>query len=102
MVCAADMPFVTAGACRALEEGAAVRPEAAAAVAFADGRSEPLLGVYRPQGLAVLRAAPPDAPLTVTVEQLGPVHVTLPPGVTRSVNTPEQLRTAEAELLRSG
>ena len=102
MVCAADMPFVTAGACRALVAGAAARPEAAAAIAFTDGRTEPLLGVYRPEGLAVLRAAPEDAPLTLTVEQLAPVRVPLPPGVARSVNTPEQLRSAEAELLRSG
>jgi len=67
-------------------------------VAEAGGRLEPLLGVYRPAALAALRAAAADARLTVVVEGLGPVRVPVLAGAARSVNTPEQLAAAEAEL----
>lgn len=99
LVCAADMPFVTPDACASLLAAAGSSGGAPAAVAVADGRLQPVLGVYAPAALERLRAAAPDAPLTQTVESLGAVRVALPPAVVRSVNTPEELAAAEAELL---
>lgn len=98
LVCAADMPFVTPDACRTLVEGAA----GLAAVATAEGRLQPVLGVYAPAALPLLRAAEPDAPLTRVVEALEPGRVALPPPIVRSVNTPEDLRAAEALLAGRG
>ena len=95
LVCAADMPFVTADACRTLLQGAGGSP---AVVATAAGVLQPTFGLYAPAALDVLRAAPPDAALTRTVEALGPARVALPPSLVRSVNTPEQLADAEALL----
>jgi molybdopterin-guanine dinucleotide biosynthesis protein A len=97
LVCAADMPFVTADACASLLTAAGAGG-APAAVAIAEGRLQPVLGVYAPAALPQLRAAAPDAPLTQTVVALGPVRVALPPPLVRSVNTPEELAAAEAEL----
>ena len=94
LVCAADMPFVIRGALR--ERLAEAR--APATVAYAGGRLQPLLGVYWPDALPGLRAAPADAPLTATVEALGPWLVELPAEVVRSVDTPEALAAAEREL----
>ena len=95
LVCAADMPFVTADACRTLIQGAAGSP---AVVASAAGVLQPTFGLYAPAALDVLRAAPPDAPLTRTVEALDPARVALPPSLVRSINTPDQLADAEALL----
>lgn len=97
LVCAADMPFVTADACRSLLT-AAGSGGAPAAVAVAGGVLQPVLGVYAPVALDALRAAEPDAPLTRAVEALEPARVALPPALVRSVNTPEELAEAEAEL----
>jgi molybdopterin-guanine dinucleotide biosynthesis protein A len=91
------MPFVTAEACGTLLQAAGARP---AVVATAEGVLQPVLGLYAPSALERLRAAPPDAPLTATVESLRPLRVALPPGLVRSVNTPEEL--AEAEALLAG
>jgi molybdenum cofactor guanylyltransferase len=96
LVCAADMPFVTADACRTIL--AAAGAGSSAAVAVAGGVLQPVFAVYAPLALDVFRAADPDAPLTATVEALGPVRVALPPALVRSVNTPEELAEAEAEL----
>ena len=105
LVCAADMPFVTAGALAALvaecagERGRGVgQPAARAAVAVSGGILQPLLGVYAPAALPALRAAAAAAPLTRTVEALSPLLVELPPDITRSVDTPEQLAAAAREL----
>src|SRR5215218_658412 len=95
LVCAADMPFVTADACRTLLQAAGASP---AVVATADGVLQPTLGLYAPAALDVLEAAAADAPLTRTVESLDPVRVALPPALVRSVNTPEDLAEAEALL----
>lgn len=95
LVCAADMPFVTADACRTLLGVAS--QGGAAVVATADGIMQPTFGLYAPSALDVLRAAPADAPLTATVEALDPVRVALPAALVRSVNTLEEL--AEAETL---
>jgi hypothetical protein len=59
---------------------------------------QPVFAVYAPPALDVLRAADPDAPLTATVEAMGPVRVALPPALVRSLNTPEELAEAEREL----
>jgi molybdopterin-guanine dinucleotide biosynthesis protein A len=90
LVCAADMPFVTPAACERLIH--------ARAIARAGGRLQPLLGVYLPEWLPALRAAEPDAPLTRTVEALAPATLELPDDVVRSVDTPEQLRSAQQRV----
>jgi molybdopterin-guanine dinucleotide biosynthesis protein A len=97
LVCAADMPFVTADACRTL---LAAPHKALAVLAAADGILQPTFGVYAPGALATLKAAPPDARLTDVVEQLSPTRVALPMRLVASVNTPEEL--AEAEKERAG
>jgi molybdopterin-guanine dinucleotide biosynthesis protein A len=94
LVCAADMPFVTADACRTLLEAVGSAP---AVVAVAEGALQPTLGLYAPGALDVLRAAAPDAPLSRTVEGLSPRRVALPGPLVRSVKTVEDL--ADAELL---
>jgi molybdopterin-guanine dinucleotide biosynthesis protein A len=101
LVCAADMPFVTADACRAV--GAGLGEGVAAAVAVADGVVQPVFAAYAPSALGALRAARPDAPLTSTVRALDPVLVEVDAETVRSVDTPEDLARAEAELgLRGG
>jgi molybdopterin-guanine dinucleotide biosynthesis protein A len=95
LVCAADMPFVTADACRTLIQAAGVSP---AVVATSEGVLQPTLGLYAPAALELLEAAAADAPLSRTVEALDPVRVALPPAVVLSVNTPEDLAEAEALL----
>jgi molybdenum cofactor guanylyltransferase len=95
LVCAADMPFVTPEALGSLVAAAGRAP---AAVAVAGGVLQPVLAVYAPAALDALRRAEPDAPLTRTVEALDPVRVAVPPPLARSVDTPEELRAAEAEL----
>lgn len=97
LVCAADMPFVTADACRSLLT-AAGSGGSPAAVAVAGGVLQPVFGVYAPAALEALRAAGSDASLTATVEGLGPARVALPPALVRSVNTPDELAQAESEL----
>jgi len=94
LVCAADMPFVTADACRSL---LTAPQKSVAVVAAAEGVLQPVFGVYAPAALEGLRAAAHDAPLTRTVEGLDPTRVALPARVVASVNTPEEL--AEAERL---
>ena len=116
LVCAADMPFVTASACRELiaaatgagqtspagsrsaAKAAARRRAPAATVAEAEAALEPLLALYTPEALAALRAAPDDAPLRTTIEALDPLRVALPASVLRSVNTPEDLDAAALDL----
>ena len=98
LVCAADMPFVTSDALRTLLQGAGAGGNAPAVIAVADGVLQPVLGLYAPAALEVLKAAPADAPLTETVESLDPGRVALPPTLVRSVDTPEDLAEAEALL----
>jgi molybdenum cofactor guanylyltransferase len=95
LVCAADMPFVTPDACRTLLEATGSTP---AVVATAAGVLQPVLALYAPAALEVLRAAPPAAPLTETVEALRPARVALPPTLVRSVDTPEDLADAKRLL----
>jgi len=94
LVCAADMPFVTADACRSL---LATPPKGLAVVAAADGVLQPTFALYAPRALETLRAAPPNGRLTDAIEQLDPTRVAFPVRLVQSVNTPEEL--AEAEKL---
>jgi molybdenum cofactor guanylyltransferase len=96
LVCAADMPFVTADACARV--AAALVPGTNAAVACSAGRRQPLLAAYAPAALEQLRTAPPDQPLTRTIEALGPVLVDIEPEAVFNVNTPEDLAEAERRL----
>jgi molybdenum cofactor guanylyltransferase len=91
LVCAVDMPWVTADACRSLLEGAADRP---AAIAVAAGTGCPVFGVYAPTALEAMREAAEDAPLRETVEALDPARVALPPALLRSVNSPQDLEAS--------
>ena len=102
LVCAADMPFVDAGALRALVAAAEEAPDAVAVVAHAGGRLEPALGLYRHAALRQLGDAVTDAPLRHTVEGLEPLRVALAPDIVRSVNTPMELAAAETELAGPG
>ena len=65
------------------------------AVARAAGRLQPLCARYAPEALARLEAAPPDEPLTRTVERLRPQLVDVPERSLLNVNTPEDLGAAE-------
>jgi molybdopterin-guanine dinucleotide biosynthesis protein A len=89
LVCAGDMPFVTPAGLRALAA------HGTTAVAVAGGVLQPVLGLYTPDVLPALRSAEPDAPLTRTVEALRPELVPLPPAQVRSIDTPEDLASAE-------
>ncbi len=95
LVCAADMPFVTAEACRSVAESLG---EGVAAVAVADGILQPVLGAYGERALGAFRAAPPDAALTRTVDAMRPALVEVDPRVVRSVDTEDELAAAAAEL----
>jgi molybdopterin-guanine dinucleotide biosynthesis protein A len=92
LVCAADMPFVEPDTLRMLACAGGT------AVAVADGRLQPVLALYTPEALPTLRAAEPDEPLTRTVERLDPIRIPVPSAQARSIDTPQQLAAAEAEL----
>ncbi len=96
LVCGADMPFVTAGVCGLVSDE--LQPGMKAAVAFAEGRLEPLLAAYAPEALEVLRLAPGDEPLRRTVESLMRVTVDVDRRTVFNVNTPEDLAEAERRL----
>jgi molybdopterin-guanine dinucleotide biosynthesis protein A len=99
LVVAADMPFVGPDTLALL--AGELQPGLKAAVAFCDGRLEPLLAAYAPEALENLAAAPVDEPLRRTVESLMPVLVDVPPETVFNVNTPDDLAEAERRL-RSG
>ena len=97
LVCAADMPFVTADACSALIAGLA--PGRSASVAFAEGRLQPVFGCYAVAALPAFTAAGEGGgALTAAVASLDPVLVSLPAAVVRSVDTPEDLAAAARQL----
>ena len=89
LVCAGDMPFITAEVLQTLTAAGA------GVVAIAGGVLQPLLAVYSPSWLPVLQAAPPNAPLTRTVEFLNPIRVEVPADAARSIDTVEDLAAAE-------
>jgi molybdopterin-guanine dinucleotide biosynthesis protein A len=91
LVCAADMPFVTAEHCALLTAAY----EGETVVASSVGALQPVLGVYSPADARPLRAAAAEgAPLRAAVAALGPRLVELPPEALRSVDTPEELSLA--------
>ena len=96
LVCAADMPFVTAAACATLVDGH--QGSASAVVAVTAGRLQPVFAIYSPSALPLLLSAKPDEPLTRIVERLEPVLIEVPAEVVRGVDTPEDLAAAESDL----
>ena len=84
LVVAVDLPR----AAPALQALVKVGPTA---VARADGRVQPLCGLYDARALATLESAPPDEALTKTVARLHPVVVDVPAAWLRNVNRPEDL-----------
>jgi molybdopterin-guanine dinucleotide biosynthesis protein A len=97
LVCAADMPFVTAEACRSLIRA---QPKAQAIIAVSDSVLQPTFALYAPQALPTLKAAPPNTALTKAVEELNPTRVAFPAHLTQSINTPQDL--ADAQSKRAG
>ena len=98
LVCACDLPLVTSELIS--EIAAAGEPGAAAVVARADGRLQPLLARYEPEARAALAAAlEVGASVQDAVTALGPWPYDLPdPEVVFNVNTPEDLLRAGALL----
>lgn len=92
LVCAADMPFVTPETLRAL-----IHPTGAPSVcATNQGTLTPVLALYRLSALPQLKEAGQGEALRHTAAGLKPVTVELSEAT--SVNTPEDLRAAEACL----
>jgi molybdopterin-guanine dinucleotide biosynthesis protein A len=86
LVCAADMPFVPSDLLRAL---LADRSDAPAVVPRGGGRLQPLLALYRPAALALLRT---EGSLTATVEAMSPAVLDWPDErAFFNVNAPEDL-----------
>ncbi len=85
-----DMPFVTADLLARLAAGGAVR---------VDGRLQPFPARFEPEWLPALREAlAREAGVRVTLEALAPAAFEYDAAALRSVNTPEQLAAARAEL----
>lgn len=102
VVVACDLPFVATGLLSLL-----ARAPEPLVVPLLDGRLHPLLGRYDPALLPRLEdALAREAPMTETVEALGPHHLKEedlarfgdPRRLLFNVNDPEQLRQAEALL----
>jgi molybdopterin-guanine dinucleotide biosynthesis protein A len=101
LVCAGDLPFVTAALVRTLAEADA--QGAPVVVPRAGERLQPLLARYEPAALAPLRAAleREPAPLRDTVAALGPRILSLEDGEPFfNVNAPADLLLAAAMLDR--
>jgi molybdenum cofactor guanylyltransferase len=101
VVCAADLPFVTAGLLRRL--AAADPGRAPAVLAAAGGAAQPLLGCYQPRALELLapaaRAA--SAPVREAVAAIDPVTLEVDdPEELFNVNGPDDLLIAAGMLDR--
>ncbi len=99
VVCATDLPFVSAGVIRGLA-GHRV-PDAPAVVAGRDGEIQPLLGCYLPDAAALLSQAAAEgrAPLREVVQAIGAsVFEVADPEVLFNVNSPQDLAQASAML----
>jgi molybdopterin-guanine dinucleotide biosynthesis protein A len=101
LICAADLPFVTAGLIRELAQADPGR--APAVLASSEGVGQPLLGCYQPRALDLL--ARPDAshgpPLGDTVASIEPRLLEVEdPELLFTVNTPDDLLQAAAMLDR--
>lgn len=99
LVCAGDMPFVSAALIRQI---ARTDPNSApAVVASRRGRIEPLLGCYQPAALEFLRRAEDEAPLIDTVQALAPrLFEVQDEDALFNVNSPDDLLLAAAMLDR--
>ena len=96
LVCAADMPFLTAEALNTLRGGRrAARPPRWPWPAACCSRCS---ASTRPRRSRRSSKPSPTRRSPRTVEALDPVRVALPPPLVRSVNTPEELEAAEDEL----
>jgi molybdenum cofactor guanylyltransferase len=99
LICAADLPFVTAEVVRLLVE--AELGEAPALVASSGGRMQPLLGRYQPMvtDLLAAREIGPEVRVQETIAALGPRVLELDdPDVLFNVNSPDDLLQAAAML----
>ncbi len=91
-VCPVDVPLIDEATVRAVLAGA--KGHATGAVAAAEGRLHPLVGLYTPEALGVLEAMDPDEPVRAVVERLRMGVVLLPDAAPlRNVNAPEDLLT---------
>jgi molybdenum cofactor guanylyltransferase len=100
LVCAADMPLVTAEAISEIAR-AAGSTRAPAAVASSGGAMHPLLGCYEPAAAGALLAADHDASLREAVAALDPLMLEVEdPDVLFNVNTPDDLLQAAAMIDR--
>ena len=104
LVCASDMPLVTAAALRALAVADA-GPAPAVLACSPDGAMQPLLGRYEPAAAALLERAAGEAaaPVRAAVAAIGPRLVALDdPVILFNVNSPGDLIRAEAILAEGG
>jgi molybdenum cofactor guanylyltransferase len=101
LICAADLPFVTAEVVHSLAE--AELEGAPAVLAAADGRIQPLLGRYQPNVPELLKDTRIDASIRVQ-EAIAALHPRMlevsDPDVLFNVNTPDDLLQAAAMLDR--
>jgi molybdenum cofactor guanylyltransferase len=95
LVCAADMPLITAAALRSLASADA--GPAPAVIAISDGALQPQLGFYLPAAgpLLAQAAQAADQPLRAVVSALRPAVIEVPERVLFNVNTPEDLEALE-------
>jgi molybdopterin-guanine dinucleotide biosynthesis protein A len=99
VVCAADLPFVSAGLITRIAEAS---PEGAPAVIAASGKQvQPLLGCYQPEAAALLADAArrADVPARQAVAEIGARRLEVgDPNELFNVNTPDDLLQAMALL----
>jgi molybdopterin-guanine dinucleotide biosynthesis protein A len=101
LICATDLPFVSAAVIQALAGHPVL--DAPAVVAARADQVQPLLGCYRPAAAALLRkfAAEGTAPLHDVVREIGAHRLEVgDPEVLFNINTPEDLSRAAAILDR--
>jgi molybdopterin-guanine dinucleotide biosynthesis protein A len=100
VVCALDLPFVTPQLLRRL--ATADPGSAPAVIAAAAGRTQPLLGCYRPQAVDLIRQAglPPDVPVQQAIAAIGARLLEVDPLCLFNVNAPDDLLQAAAMLDR--
>jgi molybdopterin-guanine dinucleotide biosynthesis protein A len=97
LVCAADMPLVSAELVAAI--ACADPGPAPAVVASAGGELQPLLGCYHPPALELLAGAEAGIPLREAVAAIGPVtYEVTDPNALFNVNSPADLLQASAML----
>lgn len=95
---AVDLPLVPPSLL--VDLAVAVDAGAAAALARADGRAQPLCAAYGAGALSVLERAPVDEALTRTVRRLEPVWIETDESSLCNVNDPADLARASALLSR--